>query len=133
MVSSPMLFIFIFFFASLNDGVVVILQLLILLKASPTFFCYEKKGVLQLSLQLSFWIAMTIYNSLYFYIHECYWTSWMNCKACNSPYIQSHSSATHYNLVPILSQQLLFNYHATILWLQLWYHVDVIFHPFIKI
>jgi hypothetical protein len=43
-----------FFFASLNDGVVVILQLLILLKASPTFFCYEKKGVLQLSLQLSF-------------------------------------------------------------------------------
>ncbi len=48
---------------------------------------------------LSFWIAMTICNSLYFYTHECYRTNYMNYKRCNSLYIRSHFNATHCNLV----------------------------------
>jgi hypothetical protein len=28
----------------------------------------RKKGVLQLALQLNFWVVMTIYNSPYFYV-----------------------------------------------------------------
>jgi hypothetical protein len=60
---------------------------------------YEKNNVLQLGLQLPFWVAMTICNSLYFYTHEWYWTSCMSCKLCNSMYIQSHFSATHCNLL----------------------------------
>jgi len=52
--------------------------------------------------QLNFWVIMTIYNSLYFYTHECYQTS---CKRCNSLYILDHTLMQ-------LSQQLFFNYYA---------------------
>ncbi len=38
------------------------------------------------------------FATLCFYTHECYRTSCMSCKRCNSPYI-SHSSATHYNSI----------------------------------
>jgi hypothetical protein len=34
---------------------------------------------------------MIIYNSLYFYTHECYQTSCMSCKRCNSLYILDHT------------------------------------------
>ncbi len=40
---------------------------------------------------------------------------------------------TQCNLVATQSQQLFFNYYATPLWLQPWFHIDIIFHPFIKI
>ncbi len=56
---------------------------------------WEKK-CFQFGLQFNFRVAMTICNSLYFYTHECNWTSCMNCKRCNSPYI-FHPSATHCN------------------------------------
>jgi hypothetical protein len=87
------------------------------------FFTYfsltmKKKGVLQLGLQLNFWVTMTICNSLYFYTHESYQTSYMSCKRCNSSYMWSHFNATHCNIVAILSQQLLFSYYAIPLWLQ---------------
>jgi len=40
----------------------------------------RKKGVLQLALQLNVFIR-----------YECYWTSYKNCKSCNSSYIQCNS------------------------------------------
>jgi hypothetical protein len=111
MVNSPMLFIFILFFCKFKWWCRGHLATPNIVEnfTNNIFLLLKKKGVLQLGLQLSFWDAMTIYNLLYFYIHECYWTNCMNCKACNSPYIRSHSSTTHCSLVPILSQQLFFN------------------------
>jgi hypothetical protein len=89
------------------------------------------RGVLQLGLQLNFWVAMTICNSLYFYTHECYRTSCiLNCKRYNSLYILWHSNAIHYNSI-VIQLQLLFNYYATLLndlivvsifWMDLWFH-----------
>jgi hypothetical protein len=73
----------------------------------------RKKGVLQ----FSFRIVMTICNSLYFYTHECYWTTCISCIMFNSPYIWSYINAIQCNLIGIMSQQLFFNYFATPLWL----------------
>jgi hypothetical protein len=67
---------------------------------------YEKKGVLQLALQLNFWVAKDICNSLYLYtwvlidnLHEL--------QSCNWPYIWHDSLQLNYNFVKTTHFQLL--------------------------
>jgi hypothetical protein len=76
-------------------------------------FHYEKRGVLQLDLQLSFWVAMTNCNSLYFYTNECYKTSCMSCKRCNLTCIQSHYGAPHCNWV-VTTMQFPYDYNYNV-------------------
>jgi hypothetical protein len=67
-----------------------------------------KRGVLQLVLQLNFWIVEDICNSLYLY-NECQWTSCMSCR------VATHHiyGATHCNLVKIIHFQLLCKFIIT--------------------
>ncbi len=51
---------------------------------------YEKKGVLQLTLQLNFWIALNTYNSLYLYNVNAK-QQMHDLQSCNSPHIQCNS------------------------------------------
>jgi hypothetical protein len=61
---------------------------------------WEKKGVLQLALQFNFWIAMTICNSLYFYVVSAIGqVAWVTRVATYCMY-----NATHCNSVATLSQ-----------------------------
>jgi hypothetical protein len=70
---------------------------------------YEKKGVLQLALQLNFWIASNISNSPYLHVVS------VIEKITRVAKVATHCiyATTHYNSITTLSQQLLFNYYAT--------------------
>jgi hypothetical protein len=84
---------------------------------------YEKKGVLQLGLQFNFWVTMTICNSLYFYTHNYYRTSCMNC---NSLHIRSHSNIIICNFITTILFQLLCNSPITTTMMSYWRHFSSI-------
>jgi hypothetical protein len=74
----------------------------------------RKMGVLQLALQLNFWIASDISNLPYLYA--------MNAigQVARVARIATYRiyNATHYNSITTFSQQLIFKYYAAPLWLQ---------------
>jgi hypothetical protein len=73
----------------------------------------RKRGALQVALQLNFWIASDTCNSPYLYV-----VSAIEQVAKVAKVVTHHiCDATHYNSITTLSQQLLFNYYATPLWL----------------
>jgi hypothetical protein len=74
-------------------------------------YTMKKKRVLQLTLQLNFWVALDICNSLYLYVMSA-------IGQVARVVIHCIYSATHYNSITILLQQLFSNYYATPLWLQ---------------
>jgi len=69
---------------------------------------YEKKGVLQLALQLNFWVANDTYDYLYLYV--------VNVNG-QVTWVATHHiyGATHCNLIVIMLKQFIFNYYATLL------------------
>jgi hypothetical protein len=73
----------------------------------------RKKGVLQLALQLNFWIALDTWNSTYLYAM----TVIKQVTKVARVAIHRIYNATHYNSITTLSQQFFFNYYATPLWL----------------
>jgi hypothetical protein len=66
---------------------------------------YEKKGVLQLALQLNFWIAKDICNSLYLYA--------MSANGQVAWVAKLQFTIYMVQLIATLSKQLIFNYYAT--------------------
>jgi hypothetical protein len=76
-------------------------------------YIMKKKGVLQLALQLNFWVALDICNSPYLYAMSAI------KQVARVVRIAIHHiyGAIHYNSITILSQ-LFSNYYATPLWLQ---------------
>ncbi len=81
----------------------------------------RKRGVLQLALQLNFWVASDICNSEYLYVVNAIGQVARVARvAIHCIYGATHHiyGATHYNSITTLLQQLLFNYYATPIWLQ---------------
>jgi hypothetical protein len=73
-----------------------------------------KKCVLQLTLQLNFWIAMTTCNAPYFYVVDAMkQIAWVAKVVIHYIY-----NATHYNSITILLKQFIFNYYVSPLQLQ---------------
>jgi hypothetical protein len=69
-------------------------------------------------IHLTFFVTMTIFNSfaaycslVYFYGCECYWTSYMSCKWCNSLYVKLFTYATCVKHLQLCRN----NYSATLL------------------
>jgi hypothetical protein len=72
-------------------------------------FTMRKRGVLQLDLQLNFWVTLNTCNSPYLYAMNAIEQVVRVVRvATNHIY-----NAIHYNSITTLSQQLLFNYYAT--------------------
>jgi hypothetical protein len=101
--------------------IVVVVVVVVVVIVWFFLFCwlhYEKKegggDVLQLTLQptfSNFWVASNNYNSPYLYVVSV-------IQQVARVAIHYIYSATHYNLITTLSQQFIFNYYATPLWLQ---------------
>jgi hypothetical protein len=66
-----------------------------------------KKSVLQLALQLNFWVALDICNSLYLYIVS------VNQQVAWVPKLQLTIYIVQF--IPTLSKQFIFNHYATLL------------------
>ncbi len=73
----------------------------------------RKRGVLQLALQLNFWITSDTCNSPYLYAMSAIG------QVARATRVTTHCiyGAIHYNLITTLLQQFLFNFYATPLWL----------------
>jgi hypothetical protein len=71
----------------------------------------RKMGVLQLALQLNFWIASDVSNLPYLYAMNAIGQVARVATYCIY-------NAIHYNSITTFSQQLIFKYYATPLWLQ---------------
>jgi hypothetical protein len=67
----------------------------------------RKKGVLQLALQFNFWVAMTIFNSMYFYVVNV-----IGQVVTHWKYDAIHCNSIT-KLIANVSKQLIFNYYAT--------------------
>jgi len=97
-------------------------------KNHPPFTLWKKRVFCNWACN-SIWITITIYNSLYFYTHECY-ENCMGYKKCNPIYIWFHFNATQYNLIATLSQtthfQLLCNSPMTTTIMSWWCHFSSI-------
>ncbi len=80
-----------------------------------------KRGVLQMALQLNFWITKVTCNSLYLYVASVN-KQVAGVANCNSLYICCNSLQLNYNLIKTIHFQLLFNFVITTPMMSCWCH-----------